>query len=198
MPERWTRESWRRKPIVQVPDYPDQPAAAQVERQLASFPPLIFAGEARELKKAPSITVSASAKTTDRASSALPAANRPASGRRPATAPMCAYASADCSPTIVIRLPTDRATSLASTNATREAGFDEHIVKPVLPDPGIRFQFVHHDDVATAMRAAVLGRGQPGVYNLAGPGELTISDLAEALGWYSFPVSEAALDSLLQ
>ena len=52
MPERWTRESWRRKPIVQVPDYPDQPAAAQVERQLASFPPLIFAGEARELKKA--------------------------------------------------------------------------------------------------------------------------------------------------
>jgi 3-deoxy-7-phosphoheptulonate synthase len=52
MPERWTRESWRRKPIVQVPDYPDKAAAAEVERQLAGFPPLIFAGEARELKKA--------------------------------------------------------------------------------------------------------------------------------------------------
>ncbi len=47
------------------------------------------------------------------------------------------------------------------------------ILRPVLPDPGVPFQLVHHDDVATAMRAAVLGRGPPGVYNLAGPGELT-------------------------
>ena len=43
------------------------------------------------------------------------------------------------------------------------------ILKPVLPDPGVPFQLVHHDDVASAMRAAVLGRGAPGVYNLAGP-----------------------------
>ena len=42
------------------------------------------------------------------------------------------------------------------------------ILKPVLPDPGVPFQLVHHDDVATALRAAVLGRGKPGVYNLAG------------------------------
>ena len=68
-------------------------------------------------------------------------------------------------------------------------------VKPVLPDPGVHFQLVHHDDVASAMRSAVLGRGEPGVYNLAGPGELTMSDLATALGWYSVPVPEAALDS---
>jgi 3-deoxy-7-phosphoheptulonate synthase len=52
MPERWTRESWRRRPIVQVPDYPNEAALTEVERQLAGFPPLIFAGEARELKKA--------------------------------------------------------------------------------------------------------------------------------------------------
>ena len=32
-------------------------------------------------------------------------------------------------------------------------------LKPVLPDPGVPFQLVHHDDVASAMRAAVLGRG---------------------------------------
>ena len=44
------------------------------------------------------------------------------------------------------------------------------ILKPVLPDPGVPFQLVHHDDVASAMRAAVLGRGAPGIYNLAGPG----------------------------
>jgi nucleoside-diphosphate-sugar epimerase len=68
----------------------------------------------------------------------------------------------------------------------------------VLPDPGVPFQLVHHDDVASAMRSAVLGRGEPGVYNLAGPGELTMSQLASALGWYSFPVPEAALDGLAE
>src|SRR5437016_12756839 len=52
MPERWTRDSWRQKSIVQVPEYPDQEALASVERQLATFPPLVFAGEARSLKRA--------------------------------------------------------------------------------------------------------------------------------------------------
>jgi nucleoside-diphosphate-sugar epimerase len=68
-------------------------------------------------------------------------------------------------------------------------------LKPVLPDPGVPFQLVHHDDVATALRAAVLGRGEPGIYNLAGPGELTMSDLASALGWYSVPMPEIAVDA---
>ncbi|HZD92003.1 MAG TPA: 3-deoxy-7-phosphoheptulonate synthase class II [Pseudolabrys sp.] len=52
MPERWTPDSWRAKPIEQVPDYPDRQALADVEKQLATFPPLVFAGEARNLKKA--------------------------------------------------------------------------------------------------------------------------------------------------
>jgi nucleoside-diphosphate-sugar epimerase len=69
------------------------------------------------------------------------------------------------------------------------------ILKPVLPDPGIPFQLVHHDDVATALRSAVLGRGTPGVYNLAGPGELTMRDLADALGYYAVPVPELAVDA---
>jgi 3-deoxy-7-phosphoheptulonate synthase len=51
VPERWTPESWRKKPVLQVPDYPDKAALAAVEKQLASFPPLVFAGEARALKK---------------------------------------------------------------------------------------------------------------------------------------------------
>ena len=51
MAERWTPDSWRKKPIVQVPDYPDAKALADVEAQLATFPPLVFAGEARNLKK---------------------------------------------------------------------------------------------------------------------------------------------------
>src|SRR5260370_29447908 len=52
MAERWTPDSWRKKPITQVPDYPDRAALAETEKQLATFPPLVFAGEARNLKKA--------------------------------------------------------------------------------------------------------------------------------------------------
>ncbi len=51
MSERWTPTGWRRLPIQQVPDYPDSASLAAVERQLASFPPLVFAGEARKLKQ---------------------------------------------------------------------------------------------------------------------------------------------------
>ena len=51
MAERWTPESWRKKPALQMPEYPDPAALADVERQLATFPPLVFAGEARNLKK---------------------------------------------------------------------------------------------------------------------------------------------------
>ncbi len=68
-------------------------------------------------------------------------------------------------------------------------------LKPVIPDPGVPFQLVHHDDVAGALRAAVLGRGEPGVYNLAADGTITMSDLARALGWYSVPVPDLALDA---
>ncbi len=49
---KWSRESWRTKPIVQVPEYPDQGALTAVEKQLRSYPPLVFAGEARRLKAA--------------------------------------------------------------------------------------------------------------------------------------------------
>src|SRR5438045_3755122 len=49
--ERWTPDSWRAKPVLQIPDYPDAKALADVEAQLATFPPLVFAGEARNLKK---------------------------------------------------------------------------------------------------------------------------------------------------
>ena len=50
MAERWTRENWRKKPIVQVPEYPDQAALSAVEGQLSAYPPLVFAGEARNLR----------------------------------------------------------------------------------------------------------------------------------------------------
>src|SRR3954453_19714447 len=52
MSERWTPDSWRDKPALQLPDYPDAKALADVEAQLGTFPPLVFAGEARNLKRA--------------------------------------------------------------------------------------------------------------------------------------------------
>ena len=66
-------------------------------------------------------------------------------------------------------------------------------LRPVLPDPGVPFQLVHHDDVAAALCAAVVGHGEPGVYNLAGPGQLTITDLAHGLGWHAVPAPHLAV-----
>jgi len=48
----WSPDSWRSKPIVQVPVYPDEAALAAVEAKLETFPPLVFAGEADKLKRA--------------------------------------------------------------------------------------------------------------------------------------------------
>jgi nucleoside-diphosphate-sugar epimerase len=67
------------------------------------------------------------------------------------------------------------------------------LVTPVLPDPGVPFQLVHHDDVAQAMAAAICGEGPPGVYNLADDGEIKIGDVARALGWRSVPVPGPAV-----
>ena len=47
---RWTPDSWRNRPIRQVPAYPDPAKLDAMERRLARFPPLVFAGEARRLK----------------------------------------------------------------------------------------------------------------------------------------------------
>jgi UDP-glucose 4-epimerase len=65
----------------------------------------------------------------------------------------------------------------------------------VLPDPGVTFQLVHHDDVANALRAGVLGRGEPGAYNLAADGEITMRDLASALGLRTVPMPKLALEA---
>ncbi|MDO5642289.1 MAG: 3-deoxy-7-phosphoheptulonate synthase class II, partial [Paracoccus sp. (in: a-proteobacteria)] len=46
----WDKAGWRAYPRVQMPDYPDQSALNAVEGQLAKFPPLVFAGEARRLR----------------------------------------------------------------------------------------------------------------------------------------------------
>ena len=49
MSANWSPESWRNRTARQIPAYPDQDALDHAERELASFPPLVFAGEARAL-----------------------------------------------------------------------------------------------------------------------------------------------------
>ncbi len=49
--KKWTPESWRSKPVQQQPDYKDAGALKEVEETLAALPPLVFAGEARNLQK---------------------------------------------------------------------------------------------------------------------------------------------------
>ncbi len=50
MTSTWTQTSWRARPIRQAPVYPDPAALAAVESRLRTYPPLVFAGEARRLK----------------------------------------------------------------------------------------------------------------------------------------------------
>ncbi|MFS1702875.1 class II 3-deoxy-7-phosphoheptulonate synthase [Alteromonas sp. AMM-1] len=47
----WQPDSWRSKPILQQPEYDDKAELAQVEKTLSSYPPLVFAAEARELRR---------------------------------------------------------------------------------------------------------------------------------------------------
>jgi UDP-glucose 4-epimerase len=54
--------------------------------------------------------------------------------------------------------------------------------KPLLPDPGIPLQLVHHDDVASAIALATTTTAPPGAYNIAADGVVSVSDVAEALG----------------
>lgn len=49
--ENWTPQSWREKPVLQMPTYEDSAALQSIEDQLSNCPPLVFAGEARALKR---------------------------------------------------------------------------------------------------------------------------------------------------
>ncbi len=52
MNAKWAPDSWRSKPVSQVPDYPDAAKLQSVEERLRTYPPLVFAGEARRLQEA--------------------------------------------------------------------------------------------------------------------------------------------------
>ncbi|WP_221792736.1 class II 3-deoxy-7-phosphoheptulonate synthase [Aquisediminimonas sediminicola] len=50
MTKNWTTESWKAFEARQLPTYPDQAALSAAEATLSNYPPLVFAGEARDLK----------------------------------------------------------------------------------------------------------------------------------------------------
>jgi len=47
----WKKSDWRKKPRIQMPDYQNVKVLRDVESQLSKYPPLVFAGEARNLKR---------------------------------------------------------------------------------------------------------------------------------------------------
>jgi 3-deoxy-7-phosphoheptulonate synthase len=51
MTQVWKKSDWRKKPRIQMPDYPDQDALREVEARLSQNPPLVFAGEALKLRE---------------------------------------------------------------------------------------------------------------------------------------------------
>ncbi len=51
MERKWTKDSWRGKPILQQPTYKDQNLLKKVEQKLSKYPPLVFAEEVESLKR---------------------------------------------------------------------------------------------------------------------------------------------------
>ncbi len=97
---------------------------------------------------------------------------------------------------LVTRLPYLSAAGALPPMARRLLG--QLRLQPVLPDFGVPMQLVQGDDLGLALCAAVLGRGDPGVYNLAAPGLITASDLSRALDWRALRLPKAALDALAE
>jgi nucleoside-diphosphate-sugar epimerase len=65
-------------------------------------------------------------------------------------------------------------------------------VLPLMPDPGHPLQLVHHDDVAEAIALASVGAGEPGAYNLAADGVVSLTDVAKATGTRAVRVPPSA------
>ena len=51
MSNKWSIDSWRSKKALHIPEYGEKSKLEKVEQKLRDFPPLVFAGEARDLKR---------------------------------------------------------------------------------------------------------------------------------------------------
>ena len=48
---KWSLESWKTKKALQLPEYPDATELESVLKTIETFPPIVFAGEARSLEE---------------------------------------------------------------------------------------------------------------------------------------------------
>ncbi|MCI5127357.1 MAG: 3-deoxy-7-phosphoheptulonate synthase class II, partial [Candidatus Electrothrix sp. AUS3] len=46
----WTKSSWQNFPVLQQPNWPDEEALNATLQTIETLPPLVFAGEIRDLK----------------------------------------------------------------------------------------------------------------------------------------------------
>ena len=70
---------------------------------------------------------------------------------------------------------------LAPLNKHLQSGFRRLPVPIVAPVPDIPLQFIHEDDVGTALLQCVVAAGPPGAYNIAGDGVVSVVDIAREL-----------------
>jgi UDP-glucose 4-epimerase len=78
-------------------------------------------------------------------------------------------------------MPWRKVSELLPTSIRAAAGLLTSAL-PLMLDPGVPMQLVHHDDVASAIVLAAVGAGEPGAYNLAADGVVSMSDVAKATG----------------
>lgn len=83
---------------------------------------------------------------------------------------------------------------LGAALPTRVAGVVGRVagLLPLLPDPGVPLQLVHHDDVAQAVALAATGAGEPDAYNLAGDGVVSLVEVAAATGTRAVRIPRSA------
>jgi nucleoside-diphosphate-sugar epimerase len=62
--------------------------------------------------------------------------------------------------------------------------------------PDLPLQFVHEDDVGTALLQCVVAAGPPGAYNIAGDGVLSARDVAREVGFIPLPLPAGPVQRL--